>query len=183
MNSFKTLSLSMNALFTQTGNYTPGRPHTYMQYFTTLSVYCVYRYVFASNLFECGNLSDTEWAVYQDWHTWLLNQFEPEIALDGIIYLRAQPQRCMQRLLRRGREEEQGIPLEYLEQLHFRHEAWLYHRNLRLDFDYLNNLPLLILDVDDDFKNDRIKQEAIVDKVRFYCTFIFLLFMSLIFII
>lgn len=35
----------------------------------------------------------------------------------------------------------------------------------RLDFDYLNDLPVLILDVDDDFKNDRIKQEAIIDKV------------------
>lgn len=42
----------------------------------------------------------------------------------------------------------------------------------RLDFDYLNDLPVLILDVDDDFKNDRIKQEAIIDKV---CTLPYLL--------
>lgn len=35
----------------------------------------------------------------------------------------------------------------------------------RLDFDYLNELPILVLDVDDDFKNDRIKQEEIIDKV------------------
>ncbi|XP_070773466.1 deoxycytidine kinase 2-like isoform X2 [Enoplosus armatus] len=128
------------------------------------------RYVFASNLFESGNLTETEWSIYQDWHTWLLNQFEPDIALDAIIYLRAQPQCCMQRLLHRGREEEEGIPLEYLEQLHFKHEAWLFHRNLRLDFEYLNDLPVLILDVNDDFKNDCIKQEVIIDKVREFLT-------------
>uniref|UniRef100_A0A3P9N8P4 deoxyguanosine kinase n=1 Tax=Poecilia reticulata TaxID=8081 RepID=A0A3P9N8P4_POERE len=126
------------------------------------------RYVFASNLFENGNLLDTEWSVYQDWHTWLLNQFESDIALDAIIYLRAPPQRCMQRLLHRGRQEEQGIPLEYLEQLHFKHEAWLYDRNLGLDFEYLSELPVLVLDVNEDFQNDRIKQEDIVDKVLLY---------------
>uniref|UniRef100_A0A1A8J4W3 deoxyguanosine kinase n=2 Tax=Nothobranchius kuhntae TaxID=321403 RepID=A0A1A8J4W3_NOTKU len=128
------------------------------------------RYVFASNLFECGDLTDTEWSVYQDWHTWLLNHFEPDITLNGIIYLRASPQRCMQRLMHRGRDEERGIPLEYLEQLHSKHEAWLYHKNLRLDFDYLSELPVLVLDVDEDFKNDQIKQEAIIDKVQEFLT-------------
>uniref|UniRef100_A0A3B5AP54 Deoxynucleoside kinase domain-containing protein n=1 Tax=Stegastes partitus TaxID=144197 RepID=A0A3B5AP54_9TELE len=65
------------------------------------------------------NLTETEFSVYQDWHTWLLNQFEPDITLDAIIYLRAPPQRCMQRLLHLGQDEEQDIPPEYLEQLHF----------------------------------------------------------------
>lgn len=48
--------------------------------------------MFASNLFEYGNLTETEWNVYQDWHRWTLKEFETDIALDGIIYLRAQPQ-------------------------------------------------------------------------------------------
>lgn len=48
--------------------------------------------MFASNLFEYGDLTESEWNVYQDWHRWILKEFEPDIALDGIIYLRAQPQ-------------------------------------------------------------------------------------------
>lgn len=32
--------------------------------------------------------------MYQDWHTWLLNQFESDIELDGMIYLRTTPQVC-----------------------------------------------------------------------------------------
>lgn len=36
----------------------------------------------------------------------------------------------------------------------------------RLDFEYLKDLPVLVLDVNDDFKNDRIKQQEVVDKVN-----------------
>lgn len=124
------------------------------------------RYVFASNLYESGNLNETEWSIYQDWHTWILSHFETEIELDAFIYLRADPQRCMQRLLQRGREEEQDIPLEYLEQLHYKHECWLYNRTTRVDFENLKDIPILILDVNNDFKNDKIKQEAVLDEVK-----------------
>lgn len=38
----------------------------------------------------------------------------------------------------------------------------------RVDFEYLKDLPVLVLDVNDDFKNDKIKQECIIDKVCFW---------------
>lgn len=124
------------------------------------------RYVFASTLYESGTITDTEWSVYDDWHTWLIRDLYKDIQLDGFIYLRASPQKCMQRLLLRGREEEQGVPLEYLKQLHLRHEDWLLNRTMPLHFEYLKDVPVLVLDVEQDFKNDRIKQAAIVDQVK-----------------
>ncbi|OXB76201.1 UNVERIFIED_CONTAM: hypothetical protein H355_016779 [Colinus virginianus] len=123
------------------------------------------RYVFASNLFESGNINETEWAIYQDWHTWLLNQFQSEIELDGMIYLRTTPQKCMERLQKRGRKEEEGIDLEYLENLHYKHETWLYERTMRVDFENIKEIPVLVLDVNEDFKNDKIKQEYLIDEV------------------
>ncbi|XP_053321373.1 deoxycytidine kinase 2-like [Spea bombifrons] len=124
------------------------------------------RYVFASSLFESGSISETEWAIYQDWHTWLLNSFESEIELDGIIYLRATPEKCMGRLHVRGREEEQGIELEYLKSLHYKHEKWLYDRTMHVDFKPLSHIPVLVLDANEDFKNDKIRQESLMDKVK-----------------
>ncbi|XP_019390740.1 PREDICTED: deoxycytidine kinase-like isoform X1 [Crocodylus porosus] len=124
------------------------------------------RYVFASNLFESGCINETEWAIYQDLHTWFLTTFESDMQLDGIIYLRTTPEKCMERLQIRGREEEQGVELEYLESLHHKHETWLHERTMKVDFDNLREMPILVLDVNEDFKNDKIKQEDLIDKVR-----------------
>lgn len=49
------------------------------------------RYVFALNMFELGCINTTEWAVYQDWHSLLVEKFGHQVELEGIIYLRASP--------------------------------------------------------------------------------------------
>ncbi|XP_021570785.1 deoxycytidine kinase [Carlito syrichta] len=121
------------------------------------------RYIFASNLYESDCMNETEWTIYQDWHDWMNNQFGQSLELDGIIYLRATPEKCLNRIHLRGRIEEQDIPLEYLEKLHYKHESWLLHRTLKTNFDYLQEVPILTLDVNEDFKD---KHENLVEKVK-----------------
>lgn len=35
----------------------------------------------------------------------------------------------------------------------------------RVDFEYIKEIPILVLDVNEDFKNDKIKQEYLIDEV------------------
>ncbi|XP_072916029.1 deoxycytidine kinase 2-like [Hemitrygon akajei] len=124
------------------------------------------RYVFASSLYELGCLNATEWAIYQDWHTFLLNQFGVRIALEGIIYLRASPKKCLGRLQRRGRAEEKNVQLDYLEKLHSQHENWLVNKSTELHFEHLKTVPVLVLDVNEEFENDKTRQEALLKQVK-----------------
>jgi deoxyadenosine/deoxycytidine kinase len=54
-----------------------------------------------------------------------------------LVYLRAKPETCLERIRTRNRPEEQSITLDYLNQLHERHEEWLSSRN---------RTPILIVD-------------------------------------
>ncbi|XP_055743024.1 deoxyguanosine kinase, mitochondrial isoform X2 [Salvelinus fontinalis] len=112
------------------------------------------RYVFALNMFELGCINSTEWAVYQDWHSFLVEQFGRQVELEGIIYLRAPPQKCMERLGQRGRVEEKGVQLDYLEKLHTQHERWLIDKSTKLHFERLTRVPVLVLDASLEFEED-----------------------------
>lgn len=113
------------------------------------------RCCFAKNCHEMGVMSDLEWRLYQDWFTWLIEGYVTKPA--GFIYLRAKPDICFERLTKRNRKEENGVSLEYLNMLHGKHEDWL------IDKKYvpavLENIPVLVLDCNDDFENDASQQK------------------------
>uniref|UniRef100_A0A5F8HFH0 Deoxyguanosine kinase n=1 Tax=Monodelphis domestica TaxID=13616 RepID=A0A5F8HFH0_MONDO len=124
------------------------------------------RYIFAKNLFENRFLNDVEWAIYQNWHSFLLQEFTSHMLLDGFIYLQAAPQICLKRLHRRARVEEKGLELGYLEQLHAQHEDWFIHKVTELHFEHLKKTPVLVLDVNEDFSEVAAKQEELMRKVN-----------------
>uniref|UniRef100_A0A8C3UU31 Deoxyguanosine kinase n=1 Tax=Catharus ustulatus TaxID=91951 RepID=A0A8C3UU31_CATUS len=123
------------------------------------------RYVFAKNLFEAGHLQPLEWAIYQDWHDFLLRHLGPRAALHGFLYLQARPQTCLERLRRRARQEEGGIQLGYLQQLHAQHEHWLVDRTTEIHFAEARRAPVLVLDVDKDFEHDVAVQGVLMAQV------------------
>lgn len=124
------------------------------------------RYIFALNSFELGNINATEWAIYQDWHSLLVQEFGQRVALEGIIYLRAPPQTCMERLKIRGRPEEQEVTQDYLETLHVQHDKWLRDKTTEVDFEALRRAPVLQLDAGVEFKSDPDVQHQYITKVR-----------------
>lgn len=124
------------------------------------------RYIFALNMFELGCINATEWAVYQDWHSLLVEQFGHQVELEGIIYLRAQPEKCMERLEHRGRAEEKGVKLDYLNKLHIQHERWLVEKSTEIHFEKLKHIPVLQLDAGVEFQSDPEAREQFITQVK-----------------
>ena len=84
------------------------------------------RYVFVKNSFEQKFESPVEHAVQEHW---LDHIMEHEYCYaDLFVYLRTSPQTCYDRILKRGRPEEQHISQRFLQQLHDLHEDWLIKR-------------------------------------------------------
>ena len=102
------------------------------------------KYCFAENLHESGKINKIEWEIYTRWHGWLVDNFN--VKPDAYIYLRTDPKISFERIKKRSREGEDCIPLEYLEELHHKHEKWM--------ADERTKMPVVTLDVTEDFTND-----------------------------
>ena len=73
--------------------------------------------VFAKMLFESGHIEDVNYQIYLSW----FDTFIGECPIESIIYVETDPQICKDRIHKRLREGEEGIPLEYLENCHKYH--------------------------------------------------------------
>lgn len=119
------------------------------------------RYCFAHTAHENGHMNMLEWKLYQEWFSWLVDGYVQKP--DGFIYLRAEPEVCYKRLVSRNRQEEMGVSLNYLKQLHDKHEKWLVKKEGVAD--YLKDVPVLSLDCNPDFEGNRQEQEKHVNDI------------------
>lgn len=79
--------------------------------------------VFMKSLYQKNKVTDIEYKIYNDWFSWIFNQFElPEFKF---IYLKLSTELCADRIRNRNRDAEKDIDIEYLKCLNDNHDNWL----------------------------------------------------------
>lgn len=97
------------------------------------------RNIFAATARADGHMSNIEWDDYVKWFDWVIDKCpKPE----KFVYLRAEPETCMERIGHRARSGESTITLEYIQKLHERHDTWL-----------LNEPNVLVIDATEPLEN------------------------------
>jgi deoxycitidine kinase/deoxyguanosine kinase len=78
------------------------------------------RNIFAKMLHDSGDIAHDEYTIYNGW----FDEFANDLPVAGLVYIRADPETCMERINKRGREGE-TIPLEYIQKCHDYHDEWI----------------------------------------------------------
>ena len=78
------------------------------------------RHIFAEMLYDDGMIDDVCFQVYKNLYNSTLHEFP----LDAVLHLDVEPGVCLERVGKRAREGEAGIPLEYLEKCDRYYKKW-----------------------------------------------------------
>jgi deoxyadenosine/deoxycytidine kinase len=111
--------------------------------------------IFARNLYEIGNMEQRDYENYVALYEVMTEYLRPP---DLLIYLRANVDTLVKQISLRGRDFEQSIQREYLEQLNKHYESWIarYKKG-----------PLLVVESDTiDFVNKQEDLERLVGMIE-----------------
>lgn len=110
--------------------------------------------IFARNLFEIGRMEERDYRNYVSLYGVMTEYLRPP---DLLIYLRASVDTLVKQISLRGRDFEQSIHREYLEQLNRHYEAWIQRYSLG---------KLLVVESDKlDFVNRKEDLDTVVKMV------------------
>ncbi|XP_069105169.1 thymidine kinase 2, mitochondrial-like [Argopecten irradians] len=116
------------------------------------------RNCFVENLYKGGLMPEVDYAILSEFYGWITENEDTNI--DLIVYLRAKPEVCQNRIRMRNRAEEKGVPIDYLKSLHSLHEDWLIEEN-----KFKLPAPLLIIDANHDIADLYPKFEEAKDEI------------------
>jgi len=94
------------------------------------------KHIFAKMLHSDGLIDKVMYNIYEKY----FSVYEGNFTLDGIIHIHATPDVCFNRIMKRSRNGESSISLEYLQNCERYHVAWL----------SIEKTPVLKLDVNTD---------------------------------
>jgi len=75
--------------------------------------------IFGKMLYDDKIIGEVEWSILKYMANGLM------MPVDKIVYLRSNPDDCLERIRIRNRDGEQDIQLSYLQNIHDKHEEWL----------------------------------------------------------
>lgn len=111
--------------------------------------------IFARNLFEIGNMEERDYKNYVALYQVMTEYLRPP---DLLIYLRANVDTLLKQISLRGRDFEQSIRRDYLEQLNVHYEAWIKRYALG---------PVLVVESDSlDFVNNQADLQTVVGMIE-----------------
>jgi deoxyadenosine/deoxycytidine kinase len=113
------------------------------------------RECFAKELYENKLINEIDWILYNDLYDIMV---KPAYIPNGIVYLECDPTISLDRVNKRNRSEESGIPLNYLNQIHTRHEEWL----------SATTIPILRINVDENYLNNKEQLDDIISKIQVF---------------
>jgi deoxyadenosine/deoxycytidine kinase len=117
--------------------------------------------VFAKLMYNDKDMNHLEWVLYKKWY----DAFENQVMLpSAYIHVDTPALICSERIGKRGRNGEEGIPMEYLERLHDVHDAWLKEPSFStpvLRVDNVSETPTRVEDV------EKFVQEILADSEAF----------------
>lgn len=125
------------------------------------SIYSGY-YCFAKNGYKHRFLTELEWHIHNQWFDFLVN--DACTIPHGFIYLRTASDVAYERVKKRNRSAEETIPLDYLEQISQRHDELLIKKEGVIPA--LKNVPVLVLNVNEEFESNRAKLLKHFEKVE-----------------
>jgi len=108
--------------------------------------------VFAKMLYDDKSISQLEYKIYKYWYKHLYSH-----QIHNIIYIRTEPGKSYQRILKRSRDEEVTITESYIKSVHDYHDTWLCNHG---------NYNLCVLDGNQEFENNNENCDKLIKKVN-----------------
>lgn len=110
--------------------------------------------VFAKMLYDSGKIEYVNYQIYLSW----FNTFIDDYPVNKIIYVKTSPEICHARIMKRSRDGESNIPLEYLDDCDKYHNEMIEGNSVLMQNKIYDELLLL------NGNEDIYRNEEIVDK-------------------